>query len=392
MKRRSKIGLGVAGAAAVALVATALRPAPVPVESAAVVRGPFAVHVEEDGRTRVTDRYVVFAPIAGSLERIALEAGDEVREGQVVARIAPAPAPLLDARTRAEAQARLEAARAAVRRAEAAVRRAEAERQFAAAELGRARSLAEAGGVSARDLENATLGDESAARELDSARFAASVARFEERMARATLAGGAAGGEVLELRAPAAGRVLRVERESAGFVAPGTPLLEIGDPASLEVVADLLTVDAVEVRPGARVELRRWGGPTPLHGRVRRVQPSAFTKVSALGVEEQRVDVVIDLVEPPEARPGLGDGFAVDVAVEVYAAEDAVLAPAGALFRQGDGWATYAIEDGVARLRRLVAGRRNGLEVQVLEGLSPGEVVVVHPPDRVGEGTPVRGR
>jgi HlyD family secretion protein len=390
MKARRIVLYAVLALLGLAGVAWALWPAPVPVELGAVTRGPLRVTVEGPGRARVHDRYLVTAPAGGHLGRIARRAGDEVRAGEGVATVFPAtPAPI-DDRTRGELRARLDAARAAEAEARSALERARHVAGQAERERARARSLAVGGSLPARDLDAAEAAADEAAHALE---MAGAVVRRAEREAEATRAlleaRGGPGAAGVVVRAPAAGRVLRVLQESEGPVAAGTPLLEIGDPARMELRVDLLTSEAVRVRPGAPVELLHWGGAGALHGRVRLVEPSAFTKVSALGVEEQRVYVIVDPVEAAEWA-ALADGFAADGRIAVADRADAVTAPLGALFRAEGGWAVYAVDGGRARLRRVRVGDASGTSMEILEGLAPGERVVVHPGDRVADGRRVR--
>jgi HlyD family secretion protein len=353
------------------------------------------VTVDEDGRTRLKDRYVVSAPLTGALTRITLEPGDSVGEGEIVARVVPAAAPLLDPRSRAEAEARLDAARAAHRQAETEVVRARAARDFAAREADRQRALLRAGAVSRQSVEEAELAERMRDEELASAEFGRRVAAADVEVARAALLRldrprGA--GEQLEVRSPIEGSVLRVLTESEGVIAAGTPLLELGDPNALEVVVDVLTADAVNIRSGAPVRVERWGGDSSLSGHVHRIEPSAFTKISALGVEEQRVNVVIDLDGDPAGWPSLGDGYRVEARITVWRRTEVLRVPTGAVFRRGDGWAVYAVRDGRAELRPVETGRRTGSVTQVLGGLDEGDQVVVYPSDNVADGVRVEGR
>lgn len=393
-----KIGLGILVAAGiVAALVYASLPQPVDVELAAVQRGPLVARVEADGRTRVEDRYVIMAPLHGNLARIELDPGDDVQAGDVVARISPSAAPLLDPRTRAELAARVSAARAARRQSIAAAARAEEASAFASRELARIEALASRGALPDQQLDAAQMEARHAERALESARFGAQVAKHELDMAEAALGrlsdrkGDKEGDPAtFEIRAPAPGRVLRVLRESEGVVNPGTPLVEIGDSTRLEIVADVLTQDAVKIPPSAPVHIERWGGDQPLLGKVRRVEPSAFTKVSALGVEEQRVDVVIELAGEQTVPERLGDGYAVDVGVVVWKSDDALYLPAGALHRRGEDWAVYVTQDGRVVERVVEIGHRSGIDVQIVSGLEAGEKVIVHPSDQVQPGVEVR--
>jgi HlyD family secretion protein len=391
--RRVLFGAALAGTG-VALV-LALRPRPVPVDEARAARGPLVVAIEESGKTRVIDRYVVSAPLGGSLERLELREGDAVTEGDVLARIAPAVWPMLDERSRAESEARLSAALSSQRQADAQVERAHVAADQAEQDRRRSEALASSGTIGTQALEQARFDARMRAQELSSAEFARKVAVEEVRALRATLGAdgaGARGGRHVDVRAPASGRVLRVVQKSAGVVPAGTVLLEIGDPAALEVVVDLLTTDAVRVQPGTPATLDGWGGDAPLAGRVRRLEPSAFTRPSALGVDEQRVNVVIALTDPRERWAALGDGYRVEARLVLWQAAEVTKLPVGAIFRHGEEWAAFRVDDGTAHVVSLTVGHRGDREVEVLSGLSPGADVVVHPGDRVRDGVKVGAR
>lgn len=388
--RTRRIVWGGLAVVAVAAVALALRPSAVQVDTGDVSRGVLRVVVEEDGRTRVRNRYVVAAPLAGTLARIELRPGDDVVEGTEVARITPLPAPLLDPRSRAEAEGRLSSARATLEGARAEEGRASAALDAARRETERQRILLREGSGFAFAVEQAEAAEEARAREMDGARSRIRVAEQEVETARAALSrvtGG--GGEVLPVRAPVGGRVLRVHQESEGAVQPGAALLELGDPSDLEVVVDLLTMDAVRVQPGAPVTLERWGGD-PLQARVVRVEPSAFTRLSALGVEEQRVNVVAELDE--RAATMLGDGFRVEARILVEETGEVTRVPSSAVFRSGDGWAVFRVLGGRARLTAVEVGVRTAEAVEVVRGVEPGERVVIYPGDQVADGVRVRER
>lgn len=392
----------------VAGVVVSMRPKPVAVESTAVASAAMRVTVSGEGKTRVQDKYVVLAPVHGNLARVELHAGDGVEEGTVLATIEPIAPPLLDPLQRRELEARAAASAAAARQAVASVSRAENDARFAVRDLERVRSLYEQGSLSRADLDTAELTAARSAKEAESARFGARVARHEREMTKAAVdravvvvaSGGkakakaegtpadeGARAEVLQIRAPVAGKVLRILRNNEGVVQPGEALLEVADLAALEIVLDVLTTDAVRIAAGDDVELLRWGGDGPLHGRVRLVEPAAYTRVSALGVEEQRVDVIIDITEPVDERPRLGDGFALDVEVVVWRRDQALVLPLSALFRDEEGWSCYVMANGMAEPRRLEIGQRNDFEVEVLSGVVEGEEVILHPGDRVHEGT-----
>ena len=373
--------LGVLGA-----VVLAFRPAAVPVELGSVARGDLRVTVEEEGKTRIRDRFVVSAPATGRLLRVQLKEGDAVGEGDVVARLEPLP---LDERARAEARARLKAAEAAQRAAEARVRQIGTSLEQARRSHERADRLAGEGLRSSEDREQAELAEASLARELDAARFSARAAAFEAEAARATLLAdlpGRSGGNVIGLKSPVTGKVLRVLQESERSILAGNPVLEVGEPTNLEIVVDLLSTDAVRVKPGAAMELDGGEG-RKLRARVRRVEPAAFTKISALGVEEQRVNVIGDLEEPPGR---LGDAYRIEASITLWEGKGILEVPASALFRRGAGWSVFVAQDGRARLRGVEVGQRNPTEAQVLGGLKEGEKVVLHPSDRIEDGVRVR--
>jgi len=370
-------------------IAVAMKPKPLEVEVESASRGQLIVTVNEDGVTRVTDRFVISAPLAGNLARIELHAGDSVKQGDVIARILPLRAPLLDARTRSESEARVSAAMAGLAQSKAQIDRARVARDYAVEESESARRLEKSGTLSRQALDRALVDERSRSAELASAEFAARVAEHELSMARAALGrmGAGDGGEQFEVTSPVSGRVLRVVQESEGVVQAGSNLLEVGDPAALEIAVDILTSDAVHVSPGARVSLDEWGGDT-LSATVRMIEPSAFTRLSALGVEEQRVNAVVDVLSPYDAWKALGDGYRVAAKIEVYRSENALMIPWSALFRRGQSWAVFVLAaEGTARLRPLRIGRRNELLVEVLEGLEVGARVILHPSERISDGT-----
>lgn len=390
--RRRVRGRRLAWAAAALLLAAfgvwSMRPAPLDVETATVERGSLRVTVDEDGVTRLRERYVVAAPVSGRLLRVELEEGDSVRAGDVVARIA---APPLDGRTAEQARARVAAADAAVREAGASVAQLRAGLAQARRDAGRVRTLERAGAVSEHDAELAETEAEVRARAVSAAEARLRGAQADVRAARAALADAdparPADATVTEVRAPVRGQVLRVAQESETPVVAGTPLVELGDAAGLEVLVDVLSADAVRIRPGMEVVVDEWGGAGMLLGTVRTVSPNAFTRISALGVEEQRVNVVGDLADPPA---GLGAGYRVEARVVTWDGPNVVKVPHSALFRSGGGWAVFVVTAGRARLREVSAGHRGAAEAEVLGGLRPGEVVVVYPSDKVGDGVRVR--
>lgn len=383
-----------------AAVGYAFVPPPIPVDQAEVVRGPLRVTVDEDGRTRIRERYIVAAPLSGQLRRIRLDAGDAVRAGEtLLAVIEPSDPSLLDPRARAESEARVKAAEAAVQRADPILASARAALDFARKEHERAEQLAQRNGSTRQQLEHAELLLRQRTEEEKSARFAAEIAGYELELAKAALLRTAPAESLsaeeewqFRIRAPIDGVVLRVVQESATPVTPGTQLLELGDPDDLEVEVDVLSSDAVKISPGDDVLLEHWGGQQPLHGVVRRVEPSAFTKISALGVEEQRVYVLIDLTDPPAERATLWDGFRVEARIIIWQRDDVRKVPTSALFRHEGQWAVFRIVNGHAVLQGVQLGRRNALEAEVVEGLAPGTRVIVHPNDKITDGVAVAPR
>jgi HlyD family secretion protein len=369
------------------LIVGGLWPQPVPVETALVTTGALRATVNEEGKTRIKHRYVLSAPVAGQLRRIELKAGAEVTAGEtVVAVLDPQPPTMLDARARALAEARREAAAARLEKDRAA-------QTFAASELRRFEKLYAAQTVSIQEREAAQS-------RADSARQETAASQSALREAEAQLAEFSAARPAStdvpcpprELKAPASGRVLRVFEENARVVSAGTALLEIGDPADLEVVVEVLSRDGAAIRPGSRIEFEQWGAADKpeLLGQVRLVEPAAFTKTSALGVEEQRVNVVADLLTPPEQRTTLGDNFRVEAKIVVWETNAALKVPAGALFRHGDQWSAFVLVDARAQLRPVTIGRSSAAETQVLEGLKDGEQVILYPGSRVHAGQRVK--
>jgi HlyD family secretion protein len=392
MRRYSRVAIVVLIVGAI--VAVALWPESIEVDVVQVTRGAMQVTIDEEGETRVRQRFVVSAPVSGRLQRIELEPGDPVVRGKtVVARLMPAASPLIDPRSRAELTAGVEAARAAIGQAQAERDRAAAALARARSTLGRQQALAKAGAIARDQLEAAETAVRTAEEAHRAAEFTITRAEYELQLARARLQGPvAAGGRTVDVVAPIDGTVLRRLRESESVVPVGEPLLEIGDPAQIEIVADLLSTDAVRVRDGVPVLIEQWGGNHPLHGRVRRVEPAGFMKVSALGVEEQRVNVIIDFVDSSGGARQLGDGYRVEVRIVIWDEGDVVKAPVGSLFRNGDGWAAFVVEGGVAHLRPVQLGQRNDTEGEILEGISPGQAVVLHPPDTLTDGMRVTVR
>ena len=370
------------------LLGVALWPRTLVVELATVSRGPLMVTVDEEGRTRVRDRFIVAAPVTGRVLRIDLDPGDRVARGEVVARVQPEPPALLDARAQGEAAAALESSQASLGHARAEEQRARAALSHAQHELARTRQLIVAGATATQDLEaretEAVLAREAA----NAATFAVRRASAEVERARARIATSVAATVVgtVVVRSPVDGVVLQRLRESESVVPAGEPLITIGDPRRLEIVTDLLSTDAVRVQPGARAIIEQWGGDSALSATVRRIEPSGFTKLSALGVEEQRVNVVLEFPDDDEDCAPLADGYHVEARIVLWEAPDVLLVPTTALFRDGARWAVYVASDGRARRTIIELGRQTGQESEVISGLSEGDVVIVHPGDLVRDG------
>lgn len=363
-----------------AFLAFLMRPDPVSVEVVTATSQPLEVTIDEDGRTRAVDRYVITAPVAGRLERIGIREGDCVTANDVIAQIQPMP---LDASTRQQLEARLSAARARQRGATASLDRAHVARDQAQRELERRRTLAREGAIAEEQAEQYALALEARQEEFRSAEETNRAAVAEVEAVQAALLAERSPSTTIAVRAPADGTVLRIPERSARIVQAGETLVEVGDAEALEVVIDVLSTDAVRIRPGMPATLNGWGGDFAIHARVRRVEPSAFTRTSALGVEEQRVNVILDLEQRPES---LGDGYRVEASILVWAAENVLTVPSSALFRSGSGWQLFVIEDGRARLRDVVVGERSGVLAQIREGLAEGDIVLEFPSDEIDDG------
>jgi HlyD family secretion protein len=390
---------GVLAAFVALAIVVAFWPRPVIVDMIGAERGELVVTVDDEGETRVRDVYVISAPVMGRMRRIELRAGDAVDAvDTIVAAIEPIDPEFLDPRSEAQARADVRAAESAEVLARAEVEQAQAELDFAEQELERARELMRQMMISQRELDEAERAHRTRHAALNTARAGHEMRLFQLERARAELVspvdteGGRDVCECIALRSPVTGRILRVLQESEGVVAAGAPLVEIGDPRELEIVVDLLSADAVKVEAGQRVIIESWGGDEPLEGRVRLVEPFGFTKVSALGIEEQRVNVVIDLVSPMEEWSRLAHGYQVDARVVLSEAQAVLKLPLTALFRDGDSWAVFVDSGGRAELRRIEIGRRNSVAAEIVAGLEEGERVVLHPSDRVVDGARIAAR
>jgi HlyD family secretion protein len=379
-----KIIYGIAVIAALALIALLFRPAALRVDIGHVETGSMQVTVDEQGETRSHDRFVVTAPVAGRLTRIELHDGDEVQENQVIAQIAPLP---LSVRERSEQSARIAAAQSQQREAEELARHAMEDLAQAKREGKRVDRLVKDGFMSGQAAEQAHNAEITIANEVEAARFRVKSAAAEVRLAKSALIDVRGGeGVLFKVRSPVAGRILRIADPSERVVAAGTPLLTVGDLSKLEVVIELLSTEATQVKPGMAVILDGWGGNQPLKAKVQRVEPYAYTKVSALGIEEKRTNVVADFVDAPQA---LGDGYRVNAHIVVWAADNVNKVPASALFRCAEAWCAFVVQDGRAKRRAVKVGQRNAQEAEVLEGLAPGETVIRHPANQVEEGARV---
>ena len=389
--------VGVAALVTAALLVWGFRPQPVLIEAVAARHAPLTVSIEEEGRTRVIDRYVISAPVDGVACRVDLDVGDAVAQGQLLLGITPLASRVLDARSRAEARVRVSAAQSALDAAREEAQAAVAAQEFAAIELERLRPLVDKGVIARELFDRAETEVKTSTAARRSADFSVEVAAYELEAARTALQHSAAGeeeapAERVPVRSPIDGRILKVQHECEGAVRTGQALLEVGDPSALEVEVDVLSADAVKIKPGMRVRFDRWGGEQPLEGRVRNIEPVGFTKVSALGVEEQRVLVISDFTSPPEQWVRLGDGYRVEAEFVLWHEDEVLQVPASSLFRHAEGWALFVVVDGRAELREIEPGRRNGLHAQVLAGIEVGDRVVVHPSDAVEHGVRVKPR
>ncbi len=394
LKFRTLFWVAAALALAVLLV-FAFRPRPVMVDIGEVTRGPLTVAVRDEARTRARDVYVVSAPVSGRLLRVGNRAGERVEAGTVIAVIQPAPATFVDERSRQEIQAGVRSAEAALALARAELEGVEARLAYARIEADRTETLFAADVASRSALDRARLDVRTAAAAVGNARAGVAVRQAALEAARVRLiepAAAASGRRTVTIRAPVAGRVLRVLQESESVVAQGAPVMEIGDPGDLEVVAELLSSDATRISAGAPAVIDAWGEGPALQGRVRQVEPYGFLKVSALGVEEQRVNVIIDPVDPPAAWAAVGHGYRVEAAVTVWRAEAVLRTPVAALFRHQGQWAVFKVEGNRAHLQRVEIGHNNGELAEVRAGLKPGERVVVHPGQSIADGVSVRVR
>jgi HlyD family secretion protein len=376
---------------------SALRPQPIMIEAGAATRGPLTVTVLEEGKTRIRHRYLITPPVAGYLNRVLLRAGDRIEAGvTVLATIQPQPASFLDPRARAEAEAHVKSAEATRMQRETQIERARAALDLAQKELVRAKELKKSGAIATKDLDTAESQVTMLSREVNTAQFALQVADFELVQARAALTQvqtpATENADPLKIVAPVSGYVLNVFEESARLITAGTQIMEVGDPTDLEAEIELLSSDAVGVQAGAEVSIEQWGGAAPLRGKVTVVEPGGYTKVSALGVEEQRVKVRVDFVDPLPPGMTLGDRFRVEARIVSWHSDNVLQIPTGALFRRGGDWMTYLLDGRKARLAKVEIAHNNGVSAEVVSGLAEGQRVIVHPPDAVTEGATVQPR
>jgi HlyD family secretion protein len=366
---------------------------PVLVEVNPVIRAPLTVTIEEEGRTRVIDRYVIAAPVDGVTCRVDLDVGDSVEQGQMLLGISPLTPQVLDARSRSQAMAKVEAAKFALQAAEEYAGAAETAAQLASSELKRLHPLMEKGVISRDTYDKAIAADSTAAANQRSARFNVDVARYELEAARSVLESGSGDTqqpvERVPVHSPITGKILKLAHECEGPVRTGEALMEVGDPLALEIEVDVLSADAVKIKPGMKVQFERWGGEQPLEGKVRTVEPVGFTKISALGVEEQRVLVISDFTSPAEQWSRLGDGYRVEARFILWHGDEILQVPASSLFRYDDGWAVFLVKKGRANRQIVEVGQRNGLIAEVLDGLNEGDIVINHPGDDIEDGSRV---
>ncbi len=399
IKQVRKWSLWLLGAAAVTvMVWLSFQPKPIAVDTATVTKGRLVVTVNEDGRTRIKERYIISSPIGGRLSRISLEAGDAIEaDTTLIAEVEPTNPILLDARTQKQAEAVIKVTKAAQERAAADLDRAKSADTYAKTEWKRHQDLFAEALISKAQYQQAEFQGQTTSAELKSATMAMKIAAYEHEQAQAALTHASgpnqSSGEHFKIYAPICGHALRILQESSVVVTPGTPLIELGDPADLEVIVDVLSSDAVKIKAGARVILEHWGGNEPLNGTVSRVEPAAFTKISALGVEEQRVWVVIDFTNTIEKRASLGDGFRIEPKIVIWEAPNVIRVPMGALFREGDAWTVFVLNAANVAKRHLVErGQSDGFETGIISGLAPGDTVIVHPSEHVKDEAFVKAR
>jgi HlyD family secretion protein len=384
----------ITGAAIVALLIFGFWPQPVLVESVIAKRAPLTVTIEEEGRTRVIDRYVISAPVDGVACRVQLDVGDKVSQGEMLLSVSPLKSPVLDQRSLAQAQARVAAAESSLRAAKEQATAATAAAQLTVTEQARLQPLLEKKLVARDAYDKAVTAVQTSAATKRSADFNVEVAKYELEAAKTMLQYSEPGAKVerIPVYSPINGRILKVAHECEGPVRTGDPLLVVGDPDALEVEVDVLSADAVKIKPGMQVLFDRWGGEGALEGVVRTIEPVGFTKISALGVEEQRVLVISDFTSPHEKWQRLGDGYRVEARFVLWHEDDVLQVPASSLFRYNEGWAVFVIDNGRAQRREVKVGERNGLTAQIVDGIKAGERVINHPGDEIENGRRVKVR
>ena len=390
--RPTRLLVWVVIAAVVALLVLALRPQPIEADFTKVLRGPLQITLDEEGKTRVRDRYMVSAPVAGRVLRIEHEPGDSVDAGRtVLARFYPSAPQLLDHRARAIAEGRVKAAEATLEKQRVELLRAQAEQRHARVEFERSEKMHADGLLAANQMDSVKLQVETTTELVHAAKTGIKLAQRELETAQASLiqSGSASNSEnsIMLLRSPINGVILRRLQESEAVIQSGEPLVEVADPDKLEIVSDMLSTDAVQINPGDQVLIEQWGGEKTLQGRVRRIEPYGFTKISALGVEEQRVNVIIDFEDVQQAWEALGDGYRVEVRIVIWESNNVLKVPTSSLFRNGEQWAVYQPDaEGLVVLQEVKIGQRNAREAQVVEGLQEGATVIAYPSDKITEG------
>ncbi len=397
---RNHPGVIVSGLLMIALLVWGFWPQPILVESAVTKHAPLTITIEEEGRTRIIDHYIISAPVNGMTCRMHLKVGDAVEKGQTLLSITPLASQVLDPRSRAQAEAQVAVAESALRAAQEQALAATVAAQLANTELKRYRPLLEKGLISQGQFDTTSTQAQSLSASKRSADFGVEVARHELESAKTTLAYSGASAtddidsavERIPVRSPINGKILKVARSCEGPVSTGEALLEVGDPSSLEIEVDVLSADAVRIKQGMKVLFNRWGGPQALEGQVRVIEPVGFTKISALGVEEQRVLIISDFTTPAEQWQRLGDGYRVEASFVLWHKEDVLQVPASSLFRYNNGWGVFVIEGGVAKRRLVTVGQRNGLQAQILEGITAGELIINHPSEAVEDNISIEQR
>jgi len=394
-RRKKQIGIGITIFIVISGLVYGFWPKPITVDTGNVERKLMEMTIEEEGKTRVKDHYLIAAPVAGMLQRITLEAGDYIAAGTVIARIKPTAPNLLDERQLAISNARLNAADAALDQAEENLRLAIEEAEYNQRELTRIRNLHQNGVGSDQDLDKAKLANQRTQASRNSAEFGVKIARYELESARAAVQWAQhsnTDNDILEIKSPVEGYLLDVSNKSERPVLTGEPLIKLGDLKSLEIRVDVLSSDAIQIRPGTNVRIKRWGGDCILNGSVRMVEPAGYTKISALGVEEQRVPVIVDITSEEQAWSRLGDSYRVVVEFILWHAENVLRVPTSALFRTGEYWSLFTLENGKAHQKNVTVGHQSGLYAEILNGIDEGEVVLTHPDRRIEDGVRVEAR